>query len=208
MTLFVSALPPAAAGSHAPGTFRHHDNWGSNTVGAIFQHCTGKTGFKALRDDLGFPPKFENFEFARDTEFVGEPVSKFPADVLELSVRDLARIGLLMARDGRWEDGQLVSAHCVARSTASHTTVLDGRQGYGCMGWAPPKAWPFWKRTDGDVFFAWGAGGQYFFVNRSRDPVIVHQVDLPRFFTGDVTPESIGGLPECILSAAPEAIER
>ena len=50
--------------------------------------------------------------------------------------------------------------------------------------------------------------GNIFFVNRSRDPVIVHQVDLPRFFTGDVTPKSIGGLRERILSAAPEAIER
>ena len=133
---------------------------------------------------------------------------KLAADALKLSARDLARIGLMMARDGRWEDGQLVSAHWVARSTASHTTVPGGWQGYGCMGWAPPKAWPFRKRTDSDVVIARDAGEQHRFVDRSRDPVIVHQVDLPRFFTGDVTPKSIGGLRERILSAAPEAIER
>ena len=197
-----------ARGSRAPGTFWYYNNWDFNTAGAIFQQRTGKTVFEALRDDLGIPLQFEDFQFARDTEFVREPVSKFPAHVMKLSARDLARIGLLMARDGRWEGRQLVSANWVARSTASHTTVLGGWQGYGYMWWVPQQAWPFWKRTDGDVFFAWGTGGQYLFVDRSRDLVIVHQVDLPRFFTGDVTPESISGLLERILSAAPDAVER
>ena len=102
----------------------------------------------------------------------------------------------------------MISANWVAQSTASQTTVPGGWQGYGYVWWVPQKAWPFWKRADGDVFFAWGSGGQYLFVDRSRDLVIVHQVDLPRFFTGDVTPESISELLARILSAAPDAVER
>lgn len=197
-----------ARGSHAPGTFWYYNNRDLNTAGAIYQQRAGRTVFEALRDDLGISQQFEDFQFARDTEFVREPVSKFPARVMKHSARDLARIGVLMARDGRWEDRQLVSANWVARSTDSNPTVLGGWQGYGYMRRLPKKAWPFWKRIDGDVFFAWRSGGQYLFVNRSRDLVIVHQVDLPRFVTGDVTPESISRLPERILAAAPDAVER
>lgn len=191
--------------SHAPGTFWYYNNWDFNAAGGIFQQRTGKTVFEALRGDLGIPLQFEDFQLPRDTEFVKEPVSQFPAYVMKLSARDLARIGLLMARGGRWENNQLVSAPWVARSTAAVTLLPGGKLGYGWMWWVPQAAWPFWKRSDGDVFFAWGSGGQFVFVDRGRDLVIVHQVDLPRFFASDVTPESIGGLIERILAAAPKS---
>jgi CubicO group peptidase (beta-lactamase class C family) len=190
-------------GSHAPGTFWYYNNWDFNAAGGVFQQRAGKTVFEALRDDLGIPLQFEDFQLPRDTQFVREPVSKFPAYVMKLSARDLARIGLLMARGGRWEDKQLVSAQWVAQSTTAVTIAPGGQQGYGCMWWVPQAAWPFWKRSDGDVFFAWGSGGQFVFVDRGRDLVIVHQVDLPRFFAGDVTPTAIGGLLDRILAAAP-----
>jgi hypothetical protein len=54
------------------------------------------------------------------------------------------------------------------------------------------------------VFFAWGNGGQFLFVDRGRDLVIVHQVDLPRLFAKEVNPDSISRLLEQILAAVPD----
>lgn len=199
----MKALRPAR-GSHPPGSFWYYNNWDFNALGGVFQQRVGKTVFDALRDDLATPLQFEDFRLSRDTEFALESVSKYPAYTMKLSARDLARVGLLMARNGQWAGRQLVSAKWVAESTAVQTIVPPGWQGYAYLWWVPQRAWPFWKRSDNDLFFAWGNGGQFLFVDRGRDLVIVHQVDLPRFFSKEVTPESISGLLARILAAAPD----
>lgn len=198
-----AAAQRPARGSHAPGTRWYYNNWDFNAAGGLFRQRTGRTVFEALRDDLAGPLQFEDFDLARDTESVLEPDSRFPAYVMKLSARDLARVGLLMARGGRWQGRPVVSVRWVAESTTSYTTLPGGWQGYGLMWWVPRRAWPFWRRTEGDVFFAWGNGGQYVFVDRARDLVIVHQVDRPRFFAANVTPESISGLLQRLLAAVP-----
>lgn len=191
-----------ARGGHAPGAHWYYNNWDFNAAGGLFEQRTGKPVFEALRDDLAVPLQFEDFELARDTESVQERASKYPAYVMKLSSRDLARVGLLMARGGQWRGRQLVSARWVAESTAPHTPVLGGWHGYALMWWVPRRAWPFWKRAEGDVFFAWGNGGQFVFVDRGRDLVVVHQSDRS-LFSGGASPETISGLLEPVLAAAP-----
>jgi CubicO group peptidase (beta-lactamase class C family) len=192
-----------ARGSHAPGTFWYYNNWDFNTLGTSFKQRTGKSVFEALRDDLATPLQFEDFSMPRDTEFFSETVSRHPAYIMKLSARDLARMGLLMARGGRWGERQLVSPRWVAESTAPHSTVPGGWQGYGYLWWLPQRAWPFWRRAPGEVFFAWGNFGQFVFVDRGRDLVIVHQADRRRFLSNPVSPETISPLLESILTAAP-----
>jgi CubicO group peptidase (beta-lactamase class C family) len=196
-----ASRPPR--GGHAPGTFWYYNNWDFNALGSIFQQKSGKSVFEALRDDLAVPLRFEDFSMSRDTEFVTEAVSSHPAYTMKLSARDLARVGLLMARDGRWEDQQLVSSRWVAQSTAVHSIAPSRWHGYGYMWWIPVRAWPFWKRENGDVFFASGNFGQFLFVDRRQDLVIVHQADRRRFFANPVTAETISPLLESILAAVP-----
>ena len=43
--------------------------------------------------------------------------SQYPAYHMLLSARDMARLGLLMLRQGRWRDRQLIPAEWVRRST-------------------------------------------------------------------------------------------
>lgn len=195
-------LQRPARGSHAPGSHWYYNNWDFNTAGGLFEQRAGKPVFEALRDELAGPLQFEDFELARDTESVLERTSKYPAYVMKLSARDLARFGLLMARGGQWQGRPLVSARWVAESTAPHTTVPGGWQAYALMWWVPRRAWPFWQRSAGDVFFAWGNGGQFVFVDRGRDLVVVHQFERSLFSSG-VSPESISGLLEQVLLAMP-----
>ena len=193
-----------ARGSHPPGAHWYYNNWDFNTLGGIFEKRTGKTVFEALRDDLAGPLQFEDFRFPEHTESVLERSSRYPAYVMKLSARDLARVGLLMAREGRWRDRQIVSAAWVAESTTAYSTEPEGWQGYGYLWWVPQRAWPFWTRSPGALFFAWGNGGQYVVVDRKRDLVIVHQVDRSRLFSRNVTPGALSDLLARILQASPE----
>ena len=193
-----------ARGSHAPGEHWYYNNWDFNTLGGIFERRTGKTVFEALRDDLAGPLQFEDFRYPEHTENAFERSSRYPAYVMKLSARDLARVGLLMARDGRWRDRQIVPASWVAESTTAYSTEPEGWQGYGYLWWVPQRAWPFWSRSPGSLFFAWGNGGQYIVVDRQRDLVIVHQIDRSRLLTRNVTPGALSDLLARILRAAPE----
>lgn len=102
-------------GSHAPGTFWYYNNWDFNALGTIFQQRTGQNVFEALKTNLAEPLQFEDFRYPQDTKFEYERSSDHPAYLMFLSARDLARIGLLVSRDGQWNGRQIVS--CVFRRT-------------------------------------------------------------------------------------------
>jgi CubicO group peptidase (beta-lactamase class C family) len=161
-------------GSHMPGSFWYYNNWDFNALGAIYQQLTNKDVFSAVNDELAQPLEFEDFDKTRDTEFIYESASQFPAYVMHVSARDLARIGLLMARDGKWKDRQIVSKQWVTESTASYSTAKPG-VGYGYLWWIGQNGWHFGQKFPGPVFSARGNFSQYLIVDPLRDLVIVHR---------------------------------
>jgi len=198
-----ASRPPR--GSHAPGTHWYYNNWDFNALGTVFQRCTGADVFDAIAADLAAPLQWQDFDPARHTRWHQEAVSRHPAYVLQLSARDLARVGLLMARSGRWGHEKLVPAGWVDESTRIHSMVPPGWQGYGYMWWTPLRAWPFWQRGGGDVFFAWGNHGQFLFVDRARDLVVVHRTTGPSLWRRPIDPEAVSPLLARILEAVPVA---
>jgi CubicO group peptidase (beta-lactamase class C family) len=194
-----------ARGSHAPGTFWFYNNWDFNALGTIFQRHTGLTVFEALERSLAQPLQFEDFRVAAHTRWHAEKASEHPAYLIDLSARDLARLGLLMARGGRWNDRELVPPAWVADSTRVHATAPHGWHGYGLMWWVPLRAYPFWSRNAGDVFFGDGNYGQFVFVDRARDLVIVHRTDGPALIRRPIDGERIAPLLDKLLAALPAA---
>lgn len=181
-----TAASRPARGSSKPGERWWYNNWDFNALGTIFQKFTGKSVFESLRDDLAEPLQFEDFDYAADTRFQYEDVSEHPAYIMRLSARDLARVGLLMARNGRWKDRRIVSEEWVAESTASYSeTDIPGR-GYGYM---------WWVNSDRKTFSANGYKGQIMIVSPARDLVLVRQVDTE---TGPGRDVSAKQLPELI----------
>ena len=87
---------------------------------------------------------------------------------LQISTEDMARFGLLLLRDGRWQGRQLVSSRWIALATSPAAV----RPGYGFLWWlntgrtaipaAPPTA-----------FSAQGQGGNTIYIDREHDLVIV-----------------------------------
>lgn len=193
-----------ARDSHAPGSFWYYNNWDFNTLGTIFQKLTGKTVFAALEQELALPLGFQDFDYPDDTRFIFEPISDHPAYIVHLSARDLARVGLLMARDGRWIAHEIVPPAWIDESTRAYSDTHEGAQGFGYMWWTAQSLWPFWHRQWGEqIFFGWGNEGQFLVVDPLRDLVIVHRVDIGKRGHGSVNPERLGRLLEKILMAMP-----
>jgi CubicO group peptidase (beta-lactamase class C family) len=191
-------------GSHAPGTFWYYNNWDFNTLGTIYRQFTGKSVFEALQDELAGPLHFEDFRPERDTQWVFEPGSDHGAYIMRISARDLGRLGLLMARGGRWDGRQIVSTAWVEESTRSYSDVAPG-VGYGYLWWVGRGGWHFGQRFAGPVFSARGHYGQFLLVDPVRDLVVVHEVGSDSRFTQPVSGRQFGELLAKIMQAAPAA---
>jgi CubicO group peptidase (beta-lactamase class C family) len=167
-----------ARGAFKPGENFNYNNWDFNALGTIFRQVAERTVYEALRDDLAGPLQLQDYDAAAAGQFVTQPMSVHPAYPMRLSTRDMARIGLLMARGGNWNGRQLVSRQWVEESTTSYSSIRPG-SGYGYMWWvgvSDSLAAPL--RLQGKVFIAAGSLGQFIFVDPQRDIVFVHKVNF------------------------------
>jgi len=87
---------------------------------------------------------------------------------LFISTEDLARFGLLMQRDGRWGDREILPAAWIAEAVKPSPTKDD----YGLLWWLNTgrKAIPAAPES---AFWALGFGGNFVYVDRDNDLVIV-----------------------------------
>jgi CubicO group peptidase (beta-lactamase class C family) len=87
---------------------------------------------------------------------------------LYLRPRDMAKIGYMMLRDGKWKDQQIVPKEWVEDSTKRHIDALG--IGYGYQWWIGKTT--FNNQTI-EVLFASGHGGQKIFIIPKLDLVVV-----------------------------------
>jgi len=87
---------------------------------------------------------------------------------LHLKPRDMAKIGYMIMKNGKWKDRQIVSSDWVAKSTKKHIDALG--LGYGYQWWIGKT------KVDNQtikVLFASGHGGQKIFIIPDLDLVAV-----------------------------------
>lgn len=201
-TLQAKAERPAR-GSHAPGTHYYYNNWDFNALGSIYKAASGQTVFEGLRDALAKPLQMQHLDIKQHTQWALESASEHAAYVMQLSALDWARVGLLMARGGLWQGQRLLSEAWVAVSTKLHSVVPPGWSGYGYLWWTPLRAFDFWTRTPGQVFFAHGNHGQLLWVDRARDIVVVHNTDHRRMLRASPELGQLYPLLQHIFTAMP-----
>jgi CubicO group peptidase (beta-lactamase class C family) len=171
-----SSVPPR--GSNKPGTYFYYNNWDFNVAGAVFERLTGKTVFDAFRDELSGPLGMQDYQPSRQRMLGQKDQSQYQAYHFFLSARDMARIGLLMVRAGRWGSRQLVPEQWVVDSTSVKVSrdrlsgSFSGRPlAYGYLWWLPQFEAPEWSRS----LLAYGNYGQYILGLPMIDTVIVHR---------------------------------
>lgn len=117
-------------GSREPGTTFLYHEWDPSALNAIFERASGRSFQEAFTDDLARPLGFEDFDPGNVT-YVTSPIqSMLPRVRVRLSARDMARIGLLYLRNGRWGECQLVPRTWVHESTRRHVRVGPNFMGY------------------------------------------------------------------------------
>ena len=170
-----------ARGSQEPGTYWLYSNWDFNAAGAVFEKLTGKNIYDALRDDLAVPIGMQDFQRERQHKDGDLTRSIYPAYPMWLSTRDMARLGYLMLRDGRWNDRQIIPADWVKKSTSVVTPTAElhpeGMRsfpiGYGYLWWVWDK--PAATGAFEGAYTAWGSYGQAITVLPALDMVIAHK---------------------------------
>lgn len=177
----LASAPPR--GSQEPGTYMLYNNWDFNAAGAAFELITQRNIYDELEVQLARPLGFQDWDRNAQRKTGNLTVSRNPAYHMHLSTRDMARIGLLMLNEGRWNGTQVIDREW-ARQIVSVVTPLaamnparrrEGYFGYGYMWWiwdGPRAVGPF-----KGAYTARGAVGQWITVMPAVNLVIAHKTN-------------------------------
>ena len=181
-------------GSEYPGTHFSYINWDFNAAGTAFEKLTGKSIFDSLESDLARPIGMQDYDRAKQKKILTND-SIHPEYAMYLSTRDLARLGLLMARTGNWNGKQVVPADWVRYTTTLITPFNEinptwmrdpgrmDRWGYGALWWVwdlPIFPGNTFVGPLQGAYSAMGSGGQFITVLPAADMVITHKVDIDK----------------------------
>jgi CubicO group peptidase (beta-lactamase class C family) len=174
----LAEAPPR--GSQPPGTYYLYSNWDFNALGTIFEQETGRGIYDVLETDLARPIGMQDFRREIHRRTGDTTRSRHLAYHMVLSTRDMARLGYLMLRNGRWRQQQVVPAGWVTRSTRVVTPAREmnppalrtGGLGYGYLWWIleRPPSDPL-----AGSYSARGAYGQFILVVPRLDLVVAHK---------------------------------
>ena len=175
----LASAPPR--GSQKPGQYYLYSNWDFNVLGTIFERSTGDSIYDALQRELVEPLGMQDFrrELHRRTGDTTRSIHR--AYHMHFSVRDMARIGYLMLREGNWNGRQIVPRAWVRESTRPITPVHEmnperrrsGPWGYGYLWWV----WdgPNTPAAYRGAYTGLGAVGQHITVLPALDMVVAHK---------------------------------
>ncbi len=141
-----------------PGSRMHYVSIDTHVVGMVIRGATGRDIPELLEERILGPLGLQAAPYYLTD---GEGVS-FVLGGLNMTTRDFARVGAMVAAEGAWNGRQIVPAEWVEAMTTRQ--AADGA-GYGFQWWLPADAGP------GEVF-AHGIYGQYIWIDRVRDIVI------------------------------------
>jgi CubicO group peptidase (beta-lactamase class C family) len=172
-------------GTQRPGQYLLYNNWDFNAAGAAFELMTGKNIYDALQSDLAEPIGMQDFDRERQRKSGNTERSQNQAYHMWLSTRDMARIGYLMLREGRWEDKQVIPVWWARRIVSVVTPVEEMNPpylryrgfGYGYMWWVWDGERVYPALAGG--YSGRGAYGQYITVLPALDMVIAHKTAVP-----------------------------
>lgn len=157
-----------------PGTRFQYSNLDTHLVSVALGRQLGQPLADYARDALFAPLGI------RDWQWPALQGHTNGAGNLQLTARDLARLGQLWLQKGQWQGRQLIAPAYFAEATRAVVTDLGAehpqrgpsRIGYGYLFWTAEGLRPGWKS-----FYASGFGGQFVLVVPTHQVVIVALTD-------------------------------
>lgn len=165
----------------SPGTTFEYSNYAPNLLTAILDRLAkhvvagGVGDVPALAQEYLFDPLgISVSEWEKGPRGVPEG-----GNGLHMTARDMARLGYLLLRDGRWEGEQLLPRGWV-QSATEYRVEVDRQKGYGYLNWVRRRS-DIVQTAQGhqDVhgYFAYGHRGQFIGVYPELDLLIVTTAD-------------------------------
>ncbi|MEP7371844.1 MAG: serine hydrolase [Chitinophagaceae bacterium] len=188
-----SAMAPKR-GSVKPGSFWLYNNWDFNIAGYILEKETGKSIYDLIDSILAKPLRMQDWKKDAQRKTGDTTRSEYLAYHMWFSTRDMARIGYLMLRNGKWQHQQIIPANWVKTSTSVVTTYKEAVQnktayfnfGYSYLWWVWDK--PYNTGDYEGAYSATGAFGQFITVIPKLDLVIAHKT---KYEYGRQTPTDV-----------------
>lgn len=175
----LESAPPR--GSQKPGTYQLYSNWDFNALGTIYEKETGRNIYDDVETRIARPIGMQDWDRSLQRKSGDSTKSVHLAYHMYFTTRDMARIGHLMLREGRWRDQQVVPRAWVRESTSPITRVWEmnperhrrGPHGYGYLWWVWDGEWATGPYEG--AYVALGAVGQQIAVLPKLDLVVVHK---------------------------------
>jgi CubicO group peptidase (beta-lactamase class C family) len=145
----------------APGTKWAYNSGGSQLMSGIVKAATGRFIDDYANEYLFAPLGITDFHWKKTP--TGHPDTE---GGLYLAAEDLAKIGYLYLRNGRWDGRRVLPDDWVGRATARRAIAVGPGWDYGYQWWIT-------SRQTLDVWAGRGFGGQLLLVIPSRDVVAV-----------------------------------
>lgn len=188
-----SAMAPPR-GSVQPGSFWLYNNWDFNAAGYILEQKTGRTIYELIDSILAKPLQMQDWSMKHQRKTGDTSRSKYLAYHMWFSTRDMARIGYLMLRNGRWKSQQIIPADWVKTTTSIVTPNKEGQKnktayfdfGYGYLWWCWDA--PYNVGAYEGAYTASGAFGQFITVLPKLDLVVAFKT---KYEYGRQTPTDV-----------------
>ncbi len=153
LTRFIVELPV----KNNPGVEAYYKNSDPQLLVKVVSNCT-KTDLVEFADSNLFSPLgIDNYFWSRNKD-----KTPFAGFGLWMTPRDLAKIGLMLLDDGKYNGKQILSAEYIKEATTFKTEMYNRNYGY-----------LFWIHPENKYFWTWGAGGQFIFVVPDEELVVV-----------------------------------
>jgi CubicO group peptidase (beta-lactamase class C family) len=145
-----------------PGTAWQYVSIDTHVLGMVIRGATGRPIEELMSEKLIAPLGLEATPYYL-TDGYGVA---FVLGGLNLTTRDYARFGQMIAQNGRWGSQQIVPALWIAEATVPQANTAPGAIRYGYQWWIPADAEP-------GQFMAQGIYGQFIWIDQRRGVVIV-----------------------------------
>lgn len=154
---FTAALD---ARDRVPGDEMKYVSMDTHVLGMVLRGATGASVPELMSERLTGPMGIGDAYYLTDGDGTA-----FVLGGLNMTTRDYARMGLMVAQGGRLDGEQIVPERWVNISTVPSAKTEPGNMRYGYQWWMPADGRP------GEVM-AQGVYGQFVYIDRARDVVI------------------------------------
>ncbi|SHF46830.1 CubicO group peptidase, beta-lactamase class C family [Salegentibacter echinorum] len=159
---------------HQPGTHWNYSTGETDLVGILIQKATGKSLSEYLSEKIWQPWGMENCAYWLADECSNLNIG---GSGLSASLRDYARLGTVMLKNGKHEDTSLFSEEYLENATSLLYETDDNGSGYGYL---------WWRFKDGS-YAAVGIFGQMIYINPHKDLVIAQFAAWPKATSDELT---------------------